>query len=67
MLIFVSSTFRDLGPERAAVQDALRAGEAAPWGMEFFNSQGEWLNSDDASKVRLATSLSEARNLVNIR
>ena len=39
MLIFVSSTFRDLQDERAAVDSALRQGEAAPWGMECFNSQ----------------------------
>src|ERR1035441_5301252 len=41
MIIFVSSTSRDLRAERTAVQDALREGEATPWGMEFFNSQPE--------------------------
>ena len=39
MIVFVSPTYRDLIAERAAVEDALRQGEVAPWGMEFFNSQ----------------------------
>ena len=41
MLFFISSTYRDLVSERNAVQDALRAGGTAPWGMEFFESQPE--------------------------
>jgi hypothetical protein len=41
MLIFISSTYRDLVAERQAVEIALRAGEAAAWGMEYFNSQPE--------------------------
>ena len=39
MRIFVSSTFRDLGAERQAAQDALRRSELVPWGMELFVSQ----------------------------
>jgi hypothetical protein len=38
MLIFISSTYRDLIEERQAVQQALSQGEVQPWGMEFFNS-----------------------------
>jgi hypothetical protein len=38
MLIFISSTYRDLIAERQAVQQALLQGEVQPWGMEFFNS-----------------------------
>jgi len=38
-VVFISSTFTDLREERAAVQDALRQGECAPWGMEFFVSE----------------------------
>jgi hypothetical protein len=38
MLVFISSTYRDLKRERLAVQQALSQGEAQPWGMEFFNS-----------------------------
>ena len=38
MLIFISSTYRDLIAERQAVQQALSQGEVQPWGMEFFNS-----------------------------
>lgn len=39
MRIFVSSTFRDLRPEREAAQDALRRSELVPWGMELFVSE----------------------------
>jgi hypothetical protein len=39
MRIFLSSTFRDLGAERQAAQDALRRSELVPWGMELFVSQ----------------------------
>jgi hypothetical protein len=37
--IFISSTFRDLRPEREAAQDALRRSELVPWGMELFVSE----------------------------
>src|SRR5215469_16796394 len=39
MRIFVSSTFKDLRPEREAVLDALRRSELVPWGMELFVSE----------------------------
>ena len=39
MVVFVSSTFVDLRGERTAAQEALREGEAAPWGMEYFSSE----------------------------
>ena len=39
MRIFVSSTFKDLRPEREAAQDALRRSELVPWGMELFVSE----------------------------
>jgi hypothetical protein len=38
MVVFISSTFRDLRAEREAVQAALRQSDVAPWGMEFFVS-----------------------------
>ena len=37
--LFISSTYRDLKPEREAVQEALRKGDSLPWGMEFFVSE----------------------------
>lgn len=39
MYFFVSSTFSDLRREREKVQEALRKGDASPWGMEFFVSE----------------------------
>jgi hypothetical protein len=39
MRIFVSSTFKDLRPERQAALDALRRAEVVPWGMELFVSE----------------------------
>lgn len=39
MLVFISSTFRDLRKEREAVQESLRGATAEPWGMEFFASE----------------------------
>lgn len=39
MRIFVSSTFKDLRPERQAALDALRRAELVPWGMELFVSE----------------------------
>ena len=39
MRIFVSSTFKDLRPERESAQDALRRSELVPWGMELFVSE----------------------------
>jgi hypothetical protein len=41
MIVFISSTYLDLLPERAAAQVALQSGQAAAWGMEFFYSQPE--------------------------
>jgi Domain of unknown function (DUF4062) len=41
MLIFISSTYRDLVSERKAIEVALHSGEPAAWGMEYFNSQPE--------------------------
>jgi hypothetical protein len=37
--MFVSSTFRDLRPERQAVIDVLRRAQFVPWGMELFASE----------------------------
>jgi len=37
--LFISSTYRDLKPEREAVQEALRKGDSLLWGMEFFVSE----------------------------
>src|SRR5882762_7564623 len=39
MLIFISSTFVDLRPEREAAKEALLQSELVPWGMELFVSQ----------------------------
>lgn len=39
MRIFISSTFKDLRPERQAAMDVLRRAEFVPWGMELFASQ----------------------------
>ena len=39
MRIFVSSTFRDLRPERQSAQEALHRSELVPWGMELFVSE----------------------------
>ncbi len=39
MRIFISSTFKDLRPERQAVQDVLRRAALVPWGMELFASE----------------------------
>jgi Domain of unknown function (DUF4062) len=39
MRIFVSSTFKDLRPERDSAQEALRRSELVPWGMELFVSE----------------------------
>jgi len=39
MNVFISSTFKDLRPERQGVQEALRGAQQAPWGMEFFVSE----------------------------
>jgi hypothetical protein len=39
MLIFISSTFVDLRPEREAAKEALLQPELVPWGMELFVSQ----------------------------
>jgi hypothetical protein len=39
MRIFVSSTFKDLRPERESAQDSLRRSELVPWGMELFVSE----------------------------
>ena len=39
MRIFVSSTFRDLHPERQAAVDVLRQSQLVPWGMELFVSE----------------------------
>jgi hypothetical protein len=39
MRIFVSSTFKDLRPEREAAVEALRRSELVPWGMELFVSK----------------------------
>ena len=38
MIVFISSTFRDLYGEREAVEDALRLSDVSPWGMELFVS-----------------------------
>ena len=38
MRIFVSSTFKDLQPERQAAIEVLRQAELLPWGMELFVS-----------------------------
>ena len=38
MRIFISSTFRDLRPERQAAIEVLRRAEFVPWGMELFVS-----------------------------
>jgi len=55
--IFISSTFRDLRPEREAVRDVLsRRSRVTPWGMELFASSPEkplkvcleWLHMSDA-------------------
>src|SRR5215468_7460592 len=34
--LFISSTFRDLRPERDAAKEALLRSELVPWGMEMF-------------------------------
>jgi len=39
MRIFISSTFRDLQPERQAAIDSLRRSDVVPWGMELFVSE----------------------------
>ena len=39
MRIFISSTFRDLRPERQAAADALRQAQLVPWGIELFVSE----------------------------
>jgi len=39
MRIFLSSTFKDLRPEREVAQDSLRRSELVPWGMELFVSE----------------------------
>ena len=39
MLIFISSTFVDLRPEREAAKEVLLQSELVPWGMELFVSQ----------------------------
>jgi hypothetical protein len=39
MRIFISSTFRDLRPERDAAKEVLLQSELVPWGMELFVSQ----------------------------
>jgi hypothetical protein len=39
MRIFVSSTFKDLRPERESAQEALRRSQLIPWGMELFVSE----------------------------
>jgi hypothetical protein len=38
MRVFISSTFKDLRPERQAAIDVLRRAEFIPWGMELFVS-----------------------------
>jgi Domain of unknown function (DUF4062) len=38
MRIFISSTFKDLLPERAAAKEVLLQSELVPWGMELFVS-----------------------------
>ena len=57
MRLFISSTFRDLRPERDAVRDVLnRRARVTPWGMELFASSPEkplkvcleWLHMSDA-------------------
>lgn len=57
MRLFISSTFRDLRPEREAVRDVLnRRARVTPWGMELFASSPEkppkvcleWLHMSDA-------------------
>jgi uncharacterized protein DUF4062 len=37
--IFISSTFKDLRPERQAAMDVLHRAEFVPWGMELFVSE----------------------------
>jgi len=37
--IFISSTFKDLQPERQAAIDSLRRSDIVPWGMELFVSE----------------------------
>src|ERR1700751_222465 len=39
MRVFISSTFRDLRPEREAAKEVLLQSELVPWGMELFVSQ----------------------------
>jgi hypothetical protein len=39
MRLFISSTFRDLRPEREAAKEALLRSELVPWGMELFVSE----------------------------
>ena len=39
MRVFISSTFRDLRPERDAAKEVLLQSELVPWGMELFVSQ----------------------------
>src|SRR5215470_1500317 len=39
MRLFISSTFRDLRPERDAAREALLRSELVPWGMELFVSE----------------------------
>jgi len=39
MRIFISSTFKDLQPQRQAAIDSLRRSEVVPWGMEVFVSE----------------------------
>lgn len=39
MRIFISSTFKDLHPERDAAKEVLLQSELVPWGMELFVSQ----------------------------
>jgi hypothetical protein len=39
MRIFISSTFRDLRPDRDAAKEVLLQSELVPWGMELFVSQ----------------------------
>jgi len=45
MIVFVSSTYRDLIAERAAVEDALRQGEAVPgeWNSSILNPTEPWM------------------------
>jgi len=38
MRIFISSTFKDLRPERQAAKEVLQRAEFVPWGMELFVS-----------------------------